>query len=134
MLLPKPPQFYERHAEIDRRAVERRADFQRRFVEENERNLVRTIFEPALHRAGLPRMRFHDLPHSFASLLIVQGALDTQVPPNQADRLETLSRCDEVAILEAGRVVEYGERAALAADGSTRFAQLLRAGLDQVLA
>jgi integrase len=38
------------------------------------RNLVRVIFEPALKRAGLPHMRFHDLRHTFASLLIAQGA------------------------------------------------------------
>ncbi len=30
-------------------------------------------FSPALTAAGLPRMRFHDLRHTFASLLIDQG-------------------------------------------------------------
>lgn len=38
------------------------------------RNMVREIFDPAVRRAGLPRMRFHDCRHSFASLLIAQGA------------------------------------------------------------
>lgn len=38
------------------------------------RNMVRELFDPAVRRAGLPRMRFHDLRHSFASLLIAQGA------------------------------------------------------------
>jgi integrase len=37
------------------------------------RNMVRRNFEPALRRAGLPRIRFHDLRHTFASLLIAQG-------------------------------------------------------------
>jgi integrase len=37
------------------------------------RNMVRRLFEPALRKAGLPRMRFHDLRHCFASLLIAQG-------------------------------------------------------------
>jgi integrase len=37
------------------------------------RNLVRRYFEPALRTAGLPRIRFHDLRHTFASLLIAQG-------------------------------------------------------------
>lgn len=37
------------------------------------RNVVRREFEPALKRAGLPRVRFHDLRHTFASLLIAQG-------------------------------------------------------------
>lgn len=38
------------------------------------RNMVRELFDPAVRRAGLSRMRFHDLRHSFASLLIAQGA------------------------------------------------------------
>jgi integrase len=37
------------------------------------RNMVRRYFEPALREAGLPRIRFHDLRHTFASLLIAQG-------------------------------------------------------------
>src|SRR5207253_6624704 len=36
-------------------------------------NLVRREFKPALRRAGLAQVRFHDLRHSFASLLIAQG-------------------------------------------------------------
>jgi integrase len=36
-------------------------------------NLVRRAFKPALRRAKLPEIRFHDLRHSFASLLIAQG-------------------------------------------------------------
>jgi integrase len=36
-------------------------------------NLVRREFKPALRRAKLPEIRFHDLRHSFASLLIAQG-------------------------------------------------------------
>jgi integrase len=36
-------------------------------------NLVRREFKPALRRAKLPEVRFHDLRHSFASLLIAQG-------------------------------------------------------------
>jgi ATP-binding cassette subfamily B protein len=51
-----------------------------------------------------------------------------------AHRLATLQRCDEVLILDEGRVVEHGSRAALADDPSSRFAELLRTGLDQVLA
>ena len=37
------------------------------------RNIVRELFEPALRKAKLPRVRFHDLRHSYASLLIAQG-------------------------------------------------------------
>lgn len=36
-LLPKPPPFYERHAQVDRRAVERRVEFQRQFAEQHQR-------------------------------------------------------------------------------------------------
>lgn len=40
---------------------------------ENAANLLYRRFFPALRRAGLPRMRFHNLRHSYASLLIAQG-------------------------------------------------------------
>ena len=36
-------------------------------------NLFRGSFEPLLKRAGLPRMRFHDLRHSAATLLLGEG-------------------------------------------------------------
>src|SRR5664280_1834470 len=36
-------------------------------------NLTRSYFKPALKVAGLPEIRFHDLRHTFASLLIDQG-------------------------------------------------------------
>ena len=51
-----------------------------------------------------------------------------------AHRLQTVQRADDILILEAGRVVEYGPRAQLAADPTSRFAHLLRTGLEEVLA
>ena len=36
-------------------------------------NLVKRHFHPALRRAGLRRIRFHDLRHTYAALLIDQG-------------------------------------------------------------
>lgn len=36
-------------------------------------SLVRNQFHPALRRAGLRKIRFHDLRHTFTSLLIYQG-------------------------------------------------------------
>lgn len=36
-------------------------------------NLLKRHFFPALRRARLPRIRFHDLRHTYASLLIAQG-------------------------------------------------------------
>jgi ATP-binding cassette subfamily B protein len=50
-----------------------------------------------------------------------------------AHRLATVQRCDRIVILEDGRIVEQGRRAALAQDSSSRFSELLRTGLEQVL-
>jgi len=49
-----------------------------------------------------------------------------------AHRLSTIDRCDKVCVVDHGRIVEYGDRAALAADDSTRFGLLVRTGLDVV--
>lgn len=46
-----------------------------------------------------------------------------------AHRLGTVERADEIMVLDAGHLVEHGPYATLAADSSSRFAQLLRAGL-----
>ena len=50
-----------------------------------------------------------------------------------AHRLETVERADDILILEGGRIVEHGPRAALAADPSSRLAALLRTGVEEVL-
>jgi integrase len=39
----------------------------------NHNNMVNRYFDPALKRAKLPRIRFHDLRHTKASLMIEQG-------------------------------------------------------------
>ncbi len=50
-----------------------------------------------------------------------------------AHRLATVQRADEIMILEDGRLLEHGERAALAADPDSRFSELLRKGLEAEL-
>ena len=50
-----------------------------------------------------------------------------------AHHLATIRRCDEILILEQGRVVEHGDRERLADDGTTRFHRLLQTGLEEVL-
>jgi len=50
-----------------------------------------------------------------------------------AHRLKTIQRADEILILEDGRVVEAGSRAALVADSSSRFYALLQTGMEEVL-
>lgn len=51
-----------------------------------------------------------------------------------AHRLKTVQRADQILILEEGRVAEFGERARLAADPASRFYQLLKTGLEEVMA
>ena len=50
-----------------------------------------------------------------------------------AHRLSTLQRADDILILKDGRIEEWGARQALVADPTSRFAQLLKTGLEEVL-
>jgi ABC-type multidrug transport system fused ATPase/permease subunit len=51
-----------------------------------------------------------------------------------AHRLGTVQRADEIMILDEGRICEYGPRAALAGDPTSRFYNLLQTGMEEVLA
>ncbi len=51
-----------------------------------------------------------------------------------AHHLPTIERCDEIVILEDGKIIEHGDRKELAADPTARFYQLLQTGLEEVLA
>ena len=51
-----------------------------------------------------------------------------------AHHLTTVQRVDEIMILEDGRIVEHGDRQVLADDPGTRFHQLLRTGMEDLLA
>jgi ATP-binding cassette subfamily B protein len=50
-----------------------------------------------------------------------------------AHRLGTVQRADEIMILERGQISEHGDRAQLTSDPSSRFYELLQAGLEEVL-
>lgn len=50
-----------------------------------------------------------------------------------AHRLSTVDRADTIMILERGAIAEYGPREALVSDPGSRFSQLLRTGVEEVL-
>ncbi len=50
-----------------------------------------------------------------------------------AHRLSTVQRADDILILDAGKVVEFGPRTELAADRTSRLSRLLAAGMEEVL-
>lgn len=50
-----------------------------------------------------------------------------------AHRLSTVDRADTILILEQGAIAEYGPRHALVSDPASRFSQLLRTGVEEVL-
>lgn len=51
-----------------------------------------------------------------------------------AHRLGTVTRADDILILDDGRVAEFGERRVLSADPDSRFSRLLATGMEEVLA
>jgi ATP-binding cassette subfamily B protein len=51
-----------------------------------------------------------------------------------AHRLDTVQRADQIMILEAGRICEFGTRSVLASDPASHFHKLLQTGLEEVLA
>ncbi|TVY07631.1 ABC transporter ATP-binding protein [Paenibacillus cremeus] len=50
-----------------------------------------------------------------------------------AHRLATIQRADRILILDNGQIVEYGDRAHLGADPESRYSQMLRVGLEEML-
>ncbi|RPI24296.1 MAG: ABC transporter ATP-binding protein, partial [Actinobacteria bacterium] len=51
-----------------------------------------------------------------------------------AHRLHTVTRADDILVLEDGQVVEFGDRESLRSDTSSRFSKLLETGMEEVLA
>jgi ATP-binding cassette subfamily B protein len=50
-----------------------------------------------------------------------------------AHRLHTVGRADEIVILDAGRIIEQGNRVRLTLDDDSRFSHLLKAGMEEML-
>jgi ABC-type multidrug transport system fused ATPase/permease subunit len=73
-----------------------------------------------------------------ATEALIEGALEALYRGRTAiviaHRLATVRRVDDIMVLEEGNIVELGCRAALAADPGSRFAGLLKTGLEEVLA
>ncbi|NOU97170.1 ATP-binding cassette domain-containing protein [Paenibacillus sp. LMG 31456] len=51
-----------------------------------------------------------------------------------AHRLATIQRADSILILEQGEIVEFGDRARLAADNHSRYSYMLQVGMEEMLA
>ena len=63
----------------------------------------------------------------------VDGLLANRTGIIIAHRLHTLRRADDVVVMQAGRVVEHGDRVALGADPDSHYAHLLATGMEEVL-
>ena len=51
-----------------------------------------------------------------------------------AHRLATVTRADDILIIEDGHIIEFGPRTALVEDPESHFSQLLTTGMEEVLA
>lgn len=72
-------------------------------------NLVKRQFLPALDRAGLRRIRFHDLRHTYASLLIAQGE-NVKFVQSQLGHTSAKTTLDRYSHLMPMTRAEAGER------------------------
>ena len=72
-----------------------------------------------------------------ATEALINGALEKLVSGRTAiiiaHRLDTVRRADEIMILNRGSIEEYGSREVLANDPNSRFSNLLKTGIEEVL-
>jgi len=72
-----------------------------------------------------------------ATETLINGALERLVSGRTAiiiaHRLDTIERADEIMILNKGSIEEYGDRDVLAKDPNSRFYNLLKTGIEEVL-
>jgi ATP-binding cassette subfamily B protein len=63
----------------------------------------------------------------------IDKLLDNRTAIIIAHHLGTIHRADDIMILEGGTILEYGDRAGLAADKNSQFYELLQSGMEQML-
>jgi len=64
---------------------------------------------------------------------VVDNLLKDRMAIVIAHRLWTVQKCDRILILENGQKTEFGMRASLIDDNTSRFASLLKVGMEEVL-
>jgi len=64
---------------------------------------------------------------------VVDNLLKDRMAIVIAHRLWTVQKCDRILILENGQKTEFGMRASLSDDNTSRFASLLKVGMEEVL-
>ncbi len=73
-----------------------------------------------------------------ATECLIDNALDKLLAGRAAiiiaHRLSTIQRADDILVIEDGKMLEYGKRAALMADPSSHLSHLLQVGLEEVRA
>ena len=72
-------------------------------------NVVSREFHPALKRAGLRRIRFHDLRHTYASLMIASRA-DIKFIQSQLGHSSAMITLDTYGHLMPGAATDAGDR------------------------
>jgi len=85
-------------------------------------NFVRREFKPALKRAGVPDVRFHDLRHTFASLLIQQG-VHPKIISEQLGHASIQITMDRYSHLYDTAAIDAGDAMQAAIFGSSSAAQ-----------
>jgi ABC-type multidrug transport system fused ATPase/permease subunit len=72
-----------------------------------------------------------------ATEALIERAIDRLISGRTAiiiaHRLDTVQRADEIMILDKGQIEEYGNREDLANNPNSKFSNLLKTGLEQVL-
>jgi ATP-binding cassette subfamily B protein len=66
--------------------------------------------------------------------MAVERLLENRTGIIIAHRLETVERVDNILILDAGEIEEFGRRRDLVSDPDSQFSRLRRTGLEELIA